>query len=1754
MVGKFLQKTIVFLSCCLPFFQANAQTSGTPATLVTGDGKGCAPLEVKFVPHSTKAKSYYWDFGNGSSSTLIKPAAIYLKKGTYTAMLIETDALGKADTFYQSNAVEVLEKPVSDFNFTRADECQGSVFKFSNSSKNNTSNFWDFGDGYSSTEREPSHTYTTSGTYTIKLLVANDFGCKEVLEKKVSVVAPAKPKAAFTVNAQTSCDKSFAFNFTSTDANASQWFWDFGDGKIASVKNPSHKYNKAGAYKITHVTYNSFNCSDTLAKDSFILIEENLIPVFTINNISSCVGSSIKLTYTGPAMAKFLWDLGNGKTSTSKNPVFSYAGTGSYTIKLQATTKAGCVYNYTYPDPVVIKSTTLKASFTGSAQGCGEQTVSFTNTSVNAKSYLWDFGDKTTSTDKNPTHTFTKPGKYDVKLTATSSAGDCDQDFISKAAVEIFPEPIALFQSKNRGGCPPYKCLLENTSTNGDTYLWNFGDGTTSTDKSPEHIYSKEGKYSITLTAVSAKGCVKTVTLADYVDVKNLTTNFVSPPAVKVCAPYTTSFAYAGINSSEWNWDFGDGTTSIEQNPKHTYTSPGKYVVSLKTVTSEGCTQTISNFQTIIIEKIEANFSYQRKSDCPPYEYYFKDLSTNAVSWLWNFGDGTTSTDKNPTHNFASSGDYNVTLTSTNASGCTSVMKMKVSTPVFIASPSKAYSNMDFKFPLTVSFKANSKGATSWFWDFDDNGATSTKENPSYTYKDSNTYYVTLIISDGKCSLKYLIVIKPPIPPVPANSDSTDYDASVLSGCVPLWVDFTSKFKSSNSTFRWDFGDGDTSLEQNPVHVFSKPGFYKVTYTITNTKTKKSTTATKYVNVLQPEAKFVMTQNISDKEIMVAFTDSSKKAFSWFWEFGDGKTSTDKNPLHIYKTEDKYLTVKLTIKDTSDCYSTTSQVIYVGESYPIKVNSLSLCKQDPFIMTCTYTKFKKYSYSFGDGNVTNTDTCQASHIYKSAGKYLPNLTITDSYGRNYAYVLKDSVNIYSPKAAFTVSGENVACNMVTLKFQNTSVGASKYLWHFSDGTTSTEKNPTHTFLKTGKINAALTVTGANCKDSIMNLNIGEVLAAKPDFTFKQNGTCFPITVQYKDASKDAVSWAWDFGDGITSTEKNPSHIFYALPKNQTSLKITDIRGCSGTIQKLGVDKLDAKFKATNAKGCGPLSVTFMATDTQATFFFWNFGDGTTSIEKKPTHIYTTDGKYTVSLRVGTSPTCTDSVTVKDVVSVSRPVADFMSPEVSSCAPAAVTFVDKSIDAANWFWDFGDGSTSELQNPAHIYSIPGRYDVSLVIRNKTGCADSVIKKKYILIRGPISKFAPSSKRGCMPFTVNFSDLSKNAVSWNWNFGNGNTSSQQNPEYTYTAPGKYFVTLITKDSTGCESSYTFGEPLIVDDTFPPVISPILAVSVVSDKAISIQWTPNKDDDFKAYILYRENASGAYMPIYKVEDNSVINFTDVDVNTTNTVYMYKLQTIDRCGNAASLNSLVAHGNINIEAKPLAAAITVNWTPYVGCDVNTYSLYRQQGNAAPQLIATLNGTTLNYVDSTFSCPVKYTYRVVASDLCGNAVVSWSDVSTALPNNVIAEQKTPVIRTTVLAEINQTLTEWKPVDHLNKIVAYNVLRSTDGGQYELYTTLSKLATDFIDNKVDVNAHTYQYRVMPTNECDITVAPSAFGNSILLQGEAVDPSTLSLNWNKYEGWQEGVDHYILEKKDIDGNWQIIATVPGNTNTFLDKEK
>jgi PKD repeat protein len=319
----------------------------------------------------------------------------------------------------------------------------------------------------------------------------------------------------------------------------------------------------------------------------------------------------------------------------------------------------------------------------------------------------------------------------------------------------------------------------------------------------------------------------------------------------------------------------------------------------------------------------------------------------------------------------------------------------------------------------------------------------------------------------------------------------------------------------------------------------------------------------------------------------------------------------------------------------------------------------------------------------------------------------------------------------------------------------------------------------------------------------------------------------PLAVTFTDASTNSpTSWVWTFGDGATSTLRNPSHTYTKAGTYTVSLKATNAGG-SNTLTKAGYITVTAapvapaaSFTGTPTSGVAPLTVTFADSSTNSpTSWVWTFGDGTTSTLRNPSHIYSSAGTYTVSLKAtnaGGSNTLTKAGYITVTAAPAIPVADFSGTPTSGMALLAVTFTDRSSNNPTmWAWSFGDGATSSAKNPSHTCTKAGTYTVSLRATNGAG-GTTEIKTGYIAVGAPTptptptpasvlpdASFTATPVSGQPPLAVQFTDTSSgNPTQWSWNFGDRSTSTIRDPSHIYTKAGFYTVTLTVRNANGSD----------------------------------------------------------------------------------------------------------------------------------------------------------------------------------------------------------------------------------------------------------------------------------------------------------------------------------------------------------------
>ncbi len=463
---------------------------------------------------------------------------------------------------------------------------------------------------------------------------------------------------------------------------------------------------------------------------------------------------------------------------------------------------------------------------------CFNQGVEFTDLSLaNAGSIVsweWDFGDGATSTDPNPLHQFesgTGPG-FDVQLTVVNDLG-CSHTLMQHIVISDPPE--AGFTFDVDPPCAGNEVLFTDNSIPGSgsitNWMWDLGDGNSTNGQSFTHIYQNEGLYAVELIVLSNTGCSDTITQNIEIHALPDADFDFTNGCPDQMLDFTDLSSITQGSISAWEWDFGDGGTSADQNAQHAYTAPGIYNVQLKVISDQGCEHSVTK-PLEIYALPEADFTFGPA--CSGDDMSFTDQSTggnyNLVSWMWDFGDGNTSTDQNPIHVFENPGQYDVTLTVSHEFGCSDTKLISVDvhpTPLADFSWEGVCANHTFAF--TDESDPVGGNLVSWVWDFGD-GTSSTEQNPQHNWLEAGSYEVRLTVSsEDACSSTILQTVN--VGYVPEASFTFQGNCA---GNATVFTDMSTAQQVEISSWMWDFDDGTTSEEQNPEHVFANEGLFAV--------------------------------------------------------------------------------------------------------------------------------------------------------------------------------------------------------------------------------------------------------------------------------------------------------------------------------------------------------------------------------------------------------------------------------------------------------------------------------------------------------------------------------------------------------------------------------------------------------------------------------------------------------------------------------------------------------------------------------------------------------------------------------------------------------------------------------------------------------------------------------------------------------------------------------------------------------------
>ncbi len=1305
-----------------------------------------------------------------------------------------------------------------------------------------TNPLWNFGDGVTAPNNNPTHTFATVGTYTVTYTATG------ISAQTLTIGVHGKPTPSFTVTSPTEGCVPYTVSFQdhSTGGGGSaitHWQWTFGDGGSNSVNsaNQTYTYNVSGQFNVSITVIDTNGCDSSEVINHLVTVSHppTISLVTNPSPASACVppltvtfSASGSTSHSPPPLSTaltYFWNFGGGVTSTSATPTpQTYTASGIYPVKIKLTDANNCSDSIT--TNVSIQAPT--ATFTTTDTVC-LKAVFHPHGSTSGATQIWNFGDAVTNFVNDSLHTYITSGTYVVTLTVTN--GPCS----SIASHTVFvQDPIASFSVS-----PTYMCSLPktvsltnmSTPSSGTHYQWNYYQHytqygvtpMTSTSVSPTFTLTHldTNRYtvntlnimdSISLVITTAQGCKahKSFVLIDTI---YLSTAYFVPSLYQGCAPLTVNFADSSKvgpheHITSWKYLFGDGATttiaSAPGNSVHTYTSTGIYYPKLVIQTQDGCGDTSYTIKIEVGKKPTASFSVLPTNICIGDSVHFTNTTPAADSVdTWHYyADGSyyassCSDNPNPSWPFThATGAQNVSLVACFRGCCdTSTQTGAITVKGPLAMFSAA---MDCDSSMVYNFMGNISDATNWNWDFGDGNVitASTAQNIAHTYTTTGDYNVVLTaFNPGTGCAPSIDTVK-----IHVRSDTAKFTYNTLQcSSVPYTFDATTSvgtYTYGSNGYIWLWGDGthpDITSTPTINHSFASHGSYTVSLIVKDIN-ECPDTVKKVIKAFSVTAAFIPSKNTICANSTMTFSNTSfsdTTITNYNWNFGDGiGTSTQQNPTYTYNLGLGITTVTVVLNITTSlgCTATTQKIITISRpNANFSISSpVNICSGDSVHYISSFS-YPSMTWAYGDGSTLGPTPPSANnwHHFTASGAYTGTLTVIDSIG-----CIASKINTTQPisvqniptviisSAAFS----NNLCYPISPSFTDNSI-VNVFLsrnWNLYNGQVINNSlstiSPT-TYTTPGTYTVSLTETTTNGCTAIVT-NTFVINGPVADFTISKDTICKgqSITFTIKSDSSDLYTWAWDFGDGTKDTLLGSvTHIY--------------------------------NFHPPNANGT-----------TNVTLVYWSPGLACKEARVYPISIY------------------------QVIANFIRNTTDTLLSDTAHCLGQKDVFTNTSTgNTATNFWNFGDGTTSTLAAPPpHTYAAAGTYTVELIIKTSAaaGCVDTMKKQMIVYPQFSITATGDSICKGVVA-QINSTPA---AATYTWTASTPpNPLNVANPTVTPSVTTTY--SLMAADINGCKDStktvvFVQQPPHDTAWTATIVIGQTITLPGAQPPGFSYTWTPS------------------------------------------------------------------------------------------------------------------------------------------------------------------------------------------------------------------------------------------------------------------------------------------------------------------------
>lgn len=1477
-----------------------AETVSAQVAFQANTTDGCAPqgVVINVTSPTSGITSYLWQITTPSGNVLTATTATYIailsQPGNYDVSLtINGNQISTINDYISVHAL-----PTANFSSNDQTGCFPLCVDFSDLSVVGEGEIvewsWDFGDGGSSSDQNPTYCYEEVGVFTPVFSVEDEFGCFADITLPGSISVTANfPNAAFTASDQINCNPPVDISFTnnSTGSSALNASWDFDDGQqatVAGTQGVTHTFNSTGTFNVCMTITDQIGCEDQLCSE--VTIFDTATALFSISENMICEGESVTFSNTStPAPLSIQWDFDGNGTVDSNNPTatHTFVQYGNYSPTLTIGYGGNCGDAFTSPDAIeVIEG--IDVDFSGDTlQSCSFPfTVQFTNltTGPGAITYEWFVNNVLVGTSTDLVYTFNSYDEFDIRLVGTNNSGCTHQ--LTKTNYVIVQEPQVEFDNGS-SICTDQNVPVFNVQvTSVDPvafYFWDFnGDGSTDAEGIlPLFLYDAPGIYTITLTIETVTGCTASYTSTQNINVLVQVDAAFTSSTDTTCAGQPIEFCIENQPGNTYTWNFYDGSGWVvmplsENCIIHDYADTGWYDLSL-TVFNGACNvlQTFENF--IYVQPPVALFEYQVV--CGNMMAEFADISIGSDSIVWDFGDGTQlSNVPNPVHQYDTAGIYTVILTAyANGSDCPDVKSVEITvsdpqpvmqfTPESGCPPLVSEFSAEYAYPFWDVTVSNGDHITAqwnetyeeWNISYTSQGETEeyTSDNPEeiswpdVTFYTGGYYDVTATVTDENgCSAT---VIYDDAIHVAANPDFASFSTTTIDLCNTVNISFEPDLQNLAS-WQWVFSDGFVSTSENPFHEFNPPYNYNLPLSAMLTATDSLgcvSQVTQTVDVILPAVvDFVATSDPGCIGDIVHFINDSNgpTGTTYLWNFGDpsspDNTSNLEEPSHVFSLNGSY-EVCLSADNQAGCITTYCNNDAVHIMNP-EVNfeftpNINNCLFGVQFNNTTPGTLVSSEWNFGDdqGGVGLI----AYHTYP-IGVYDVTLTVVNSFGCIDSLVIPDILNYGNQVGTFTqlLDTANCAPFDIALGAYNPSDTYFDYFWDFNDGSgdpsgsTLTE----HTYLSPGIYCPSVIMTDPNgclvlisCTDSIV---VEEFFMSYtvPEYI------CMGDTLAVEIGS--ATSFAWEsmseISQGATSNE------FLLHPADDTQFILTGYYAdCVRTdtidimVRDLPVVTLDVPLSMCFGDPALPLNTGLPATPP-----------GIYSVNGIPSSIFDTTLPagltYQIEYTYTDSFLCVNKATVPLALHALPVLSLPEFPEV--CEDGALLELGSATPVGGYYTYGGD--TIQFIDPAVGM---GEYVVSYHYTDNNGCYS---QDSAILTIHPIPVPGLSFDTACLNtglIVENQSTISQGFIaSTVWDFGPGGSDNNFTPApVIFPTHGTYSFSFTTTSGAGCD--ITMDTIADIRAVPVPMFSPDIACqntaqlftdlsSIVADSLVQWVWT--------------------------------------------------------------------------------------------------------------------------------------------------------------------------------------------------------------------------------------------------------------------------------------------------------------------------